>query len=366
MAFDHDSILKPLRPCAAELGALRAGADGPERSRAVVRVATAAEEVLRRFLRDDPTAPVELRLRALAPEDLGSDELLAELRRRNRLPMELAAAFHELDGTRRRVAGGGEATPRDAELALNVAEGLDRHVMSIPAGAPLADPVKEPEETLLAPIGADPDDAKPVRPVPPASWSRSLRLAGGALAVVALLALGWAGWRAAQRDDDLERGEEYLRAGRVTAAAEVFEEYAQRHPDEIQPRLYLGRIYRETGRYADAGRELRRGLRDAPEDPRLHTELGYLLLETGRPGDAARTFRTALDRDAEATTAWVGLVRALRVNGNEAAAQRALAGAPDEVRALLARAEPPAPAVPAAAPGAAQPLPAPAAGVPVP
>lgn len=340
MAFDHDSILKPLRPCAAELAALRAGAEGPPRARAVVRVALAAEEVLRRFLRDDPTAPVELRLRALAPEDLASDELLAELRRRNRLPMELAAAFHELDGARRRIAGGGDATPRDAELAMAVAEGLDRHLMSLRSGAPLEDPVTEPEETRLAAGGED--ERPPVRPVPPASWARSLRLAGAGLVVLALLGVGWLAWRGERRGDELERGEEYLRAGRVAAAAEIFEGYAQEHPDDALPRLYLGRIYRETERYADAARELRAGLRAAPDDPRLHTELGLLLLETGRPGDAARTFRSALDRDAEAVTAWVGLVRALRANGNEAAARRALSGAPDEVRALLARAEPPA------------------------
>ena len=88
-----ESALRPLRAVSSDIAALRGGSAGPG---ALVRVARAAESPLRRVLRDEPTAPVELRLRALSPDDLSTDELLAELRRRDRLPLELAAGMHEL------------------------------------------------------------------------------------------------------------------------------------------------------------------------------------------------------------------------------------------------------------------------------
>jgi hypothetical protein len=96
MTHDPENTLKPLRAVEGDVIALRTGTGG---AAAVVRIARAAEGVLRRMLRDDPTAGVELRLRALSPDDLSSGELLAELRRRDRLPMELAATFHELTAT---------------------------------------------------------------------------------------------------------------------------------------------------------------------------------------------------------------------------------------------------------------------------
>ncbi|HVH12782.1 MAG TPA: hypothetical protein VM759_07015, partial [Longimicrobium sp.] len=82
MSLDPESTLRPLRQRAPDVEALRGGASS---AALVVRVARAAETTLRRMLRDDPTAPVELRLRALSPDDLPTAELLAELRRRNRL-----------------------------------------------------------------------------------------------------------------------------------------------------------------------------------------------------------------------------------------------------------------------------------------
>src|SRR3954471_7081793 len=139
MTHDPENTLKPLRAVEGDVIALRTGQAG---AAAVVRIARAAEGVLRRMLRDDPTAPVELRLRALSPEDLASGELLSELRRRNRMPMELAASFHELNASAERLAReGGEATPRDVEVAVAAADGLERHVLSNPYDTPLQDPL---------------------------------------------------------------------------------------------------------------------------------------------------------------------------------------------------------------------------------
>ena len=338
MSLDRESVLRPLRAAHADLAALRAGGgDEHERSRAVVRVAGAAEMALRRFLRDDPTVPVELRLRALSPDDLPQDELLAELRRRNRLPVELAAAFHHLFGAASHIARGAGAAPQDAELALSVADGLERHLHSLPPDVPLGDPVTEPEE----PLAPEPEEEQPVRagalPVPPATWGRSLRIlgvAGGALALVLLAVLAW---RATRGEDRLAQGEALLRQGRTAAAAEAFRDHAAEHEDDALSRVYLARIFREGGRYEDAAAQLRAALRADSADHRVRTEWGYLLLSTARPGDAARMFRDAVRQEPESALAWAGLVRALRAMGQTAAAERALLDAPPEVRALLSR-----------------------------
>lgn len=351
MSLDRDSVLRPLRAVEGDLAVLRAGVDDAhERSRAVVRGAEGVERSLRRFLRDDPTAPVELRLRALSEDDLPQDELLAELRRRNRLPVELAAALHRLFGASGHITSGADATARDAELAVSVADALEAHLLSLPPDVPLTDPATEPEEILPPPEAEEAKETvRGAIAVPPATWGRSLRIVGIAAGVALLVAAAVLGWRALRGggEDRLAEGEALLRQGRSAAAAESFQAYAKEHPEEALPRVYLARIFRESGRQADAARELRAALASSPQDHRVHTELGYLLLDSARPGDAARSFREAVRLEPESSLAWAGLVRAFRLSGQPAAAERALLTAPDEVRALLAReAAPPAPPVP--------------------
>lgn len=345
MSFDRDSILRPLRAAEGDLAVLRGGpADDHERARAVVRVAAAVETALRRFLRDDPTAPVELRLRALSPDDLPQDELLAELRRRNRLPVELAASVHHLAGAATHIARGAGAAPQDAELAVAVAAGLESHLASLPPDLPLEDPVTEPEENLLAPPEAEEEPARAAVPVPPATWGRSLRIVGIAAAGLLVVLLAVWGIRSARQDDRLREGETALRQGRTAEAERSFRAYAADHLDEPLPRVYLARIYREAGRRADAARELKAALAASPGDYRAQTELGLLLLEEGRPADAVRAFRIAVGSEPQAAAAWVGLVRAMRATGQNAAAEQVLRMAPPEVQALLSReAAPPAP-----------------------
>jgi tetratricopeptide (TPR) repeat protein len=347
MNGDRESILKPLRSVADSLSALRTG-DTPSRARAVVRVSGAAETSLRRLLRDDPTAPVELRLRALSAEDVSADELLTELRRRDRIPMELAAAFHELSAAARRIQAGDEPTPRDSELALGVVEGLDRHLASHHVPPPLADPVAAREDTLIAPAPQE----EPARAVPSAGRRPWGLIAAGAL-VLALLVFGALWLTTLRRDDALAQGEAALREGRAAEAETQLRGYADRHPNEALPHLYLARIYRQGRRFPDAVRELKAGLAAAPNDARLHAEGGYLLLDAGRPADAVARFRTALRYDETLPTAWGGLVRALRESGHPDQADRVLAVAPADVRALLARGMPAGPVGAAGSPTAA-------------
>ncbi|HEX6041172.1 tetratricopeptide repeat protein [Longimicrobium sp.] len=329
MSFDPESTLRPLRQRASDLEALRAGAPA---AALVVRVARAAETTLRRMLRDDPTAPVELRLRALSDDDLPTPDLLAELRRRNRLPMELAAAFHDLDLACERIAGGADPAPRDAPLAVAVAQGLDTHIRALPAFPRMEDPVLDDpdEEPLTA------DDEAPVRAVPAARgrrvpWPTLLALAGLVILLFVVVRM--------RRSDALERGEAAYRAGRVAQAEQSFRAYADDHPRDPRARVYLARIYREAGRLADAEREVQAGLRATPDDAGLHTEHGFVLLDANRPADAVPVFRKALDYDKEAPRAWAGLVRALRAAGRPTDADQVLRLAPAEVRGLIRTAD---------------------------
>jgi tetratricopeptide (TPR) repeat protein len=331
VSFDPESTLRPLRQRASDVDALRAGAPG---AALVVRVARAAEATLRRMLRDDPTAPVELRLRALSDDDLPTPDLLAELRRRNRLPVELAAAFHDLDLACERISGGADPGPRDGPLAVSVADGLQAHILSFPAEGLLEDPaVDDPDEPVL--VG---DDEELVHPVPASrrrrvSWEALLALA--VLAVLLVLAIRTRGGD----DDGLRRGEAELRAGRVVQAEAAFRAYADEHPDEPLPRVYLARIYREAGRYPDAEREIQAGMRMDSADAGLHVEHGYLLLDQGRAADAVPVFRQAVLADSASQRAWAGLVKSLRASGRPTDADQVLGRAPAELRALIRTAD---------------------------
>jgi hypothetical protein len=90
---DADSALRPLRAVATTVDALRGGNLPEEETRtAVVQIAAAVEMSLRRLLRDLPSAALQVRLRALAPDELRADEVLAELRQHDQISIELAAA----------------------------------------------------------------------------------------------------------------------------------------------------------------------------------------------------------------------------------------------------------------------------------
>jgi tetratricopeptide (TPR) repeat protein len=331
MTHDPENTLKPLRGVEGDVIALRTGKGG---AAAVVRIARAAEGVLRRMLRDDPTAAVELRLRALSPDDLLTGELLAELRRRDRLPMELAATFHELTAAADRLATeGGDAGPRDVDVAVAAADGLERHVLSNPYESPLEDPVLTPGgETLIPPA---PEDREPVHAVPASRRTAvpwPLVGVGAALLALALLAVVLVRGRG---PDPLREGEAAYSRGDTARAFSLFLDATRKRPRAAEPHYYMAQIYRERGRPQEAARELREGLALAPNDPRLNTELAYLMLDQGRAPQAAERFRAAILLDSTSARAWAGLVSALRRAGRPDQAERVLARAPLEVRSLI-------------------------------
>jgi tetratricopeptide (TPR) repeat protein len=350
MTHDPENTLKPLRAVEGDVIALRTGKGG---AAAVVRIARAAEGVLRRMLRDDPTASVELRLRALSPDDLLTGELLAELRRRDRLPMELAAAFHELTAAANRLATeGGDAAPRDVDVAVAAADGLERHVLSNPYESPLEDPVLTPGgETLIPPA---PEDREPVHAVP-ASRRAAVPwpLVGVGAALLALAILAFTMMTRGRDPDPLREGVAAYSRGDTARAFSFFLDAARKDPKDAEPHYYMAQILRERGRPQEAARELREGLVLAPNDPRLKTEEAYLMLNQGRAVQAAEQFRAAILLDSTSARAWAGLVTSLRRAGRPDQADRVLARAPLEVRSLIGhvRADTGVYAAPVPAPG---------------
>jgi tetratricopeptide (TPR) repeat protein len=330
MEDDGDAALKPLRKASGAADLLRGGAADPQARRAaVVQLTGAAEASLRRLLRDDPHIPLEVRLRALAPDELPADALVAELRRRDRISIELAAAFHELSARARRLREGALPEPGDAELALRLTERLEWE-----AEAPPPAPVPVPEEPVFA------EEDPLVHPVPPAS--RVPRFGGlawalGALALILVAGIGWFAWSRGSGDRGLEEGVALMRAGQTDAAVAQLRRAVEADPEDPRPRLFLARIYRQNRRLNEARLEIRRGLEAAPDDPALRRELGFLMLDAGRPDLAVPPLRRAVQLDPQSTAGWVGLVRALNAAGRPDAAQKIIdsPSTPAEARAYL-------------------------------
>jgi tetratricopeptide (TPR) repeat protein len=327
---DQETALRPLRGEGALLAALRSGSLAEsELPAAVVRVAGAVEASLRRLLRDFPGAAVEVRLRALAPDELTLDEVLAELRQHDRLSIGLAAVIHDLEGVRRRLAAGGPYEPSDADRALRAADGLEHEVARL-AAVPHPPPSAEPppvDETLVEPV--------PVESAPRRRRARRIALAAGSVVLLLLIA-GGAWWASERRSDQLDQGIALFRDGSYMDAASHFWRYAEAHPDDATPHVYLARIHRRLRRFDLAAQAVKRAVQLAPDDADVLSEMGFLLLDTGRRPQAIDRFRDALRSDPESREAWVGLVLALRGSGQTAAADRVLERAPADVRALAA------------------------------
>lgn len=337
---DRGSVLRPLHAAAGDLALLRSGTAEPDAQRgALLRATNAVENSLRRLLRDEEGAPLELRLRALAPDELPAPEVVAGLRQQGRLSIEFAAALHELWGMRRRLTSGHAPVPGDAQLLLRIADRLEQEAFAPPAWPSY--PGGE-DRTQFQPVSPSGPVGHVEPPVTAGVWSRrrvpSWAPAAAGVLLLLLLLGGW--WLLGRSDNDLETGVERFESGQVEQAVPHFRRYAEANPEDPTPRLYLARIHRRAGRFPEAAEELRYAQRAAPEDPGVQRELGFLLLDSGRSDRAIPHFRTAVEQDAKAADGWVGLVRALRTSGQAAAAERVLLRAPDEVRALLAEQPP--------------------------
>lgn len=361
MDADHregsDSALRVLRSAAKEIEALRSGSLSPSAARLhILRVANSVDRSLRRMLRDDESADLSLRLKALAPDEIRIDAVLAELRRGDRLPMELAASIHELLESRRRLEG--DVEPASVDVSRTVAV-YDRLQTVLQQGAATRPPALG--ESPASPVRPSAQAAEPPRQrqrqaAPPhvsqaiaaadaetellddadsSSSSRPWILAAiPVAAVLALLAI-WL-FRGAG-PDQLATGVQLFQEGEYTEAAQYFWRYAEDHPDDVTPQLYLARIHRRMNRPELAAEAIRAAESIAPDDPAVHRELGFLLLDAGQAETAVERFRKAIELDEQSSEGWIGLVRALRESGRDESVPAVIEQAPAEVRALLRR-----------------------------
>ena len=340
---EREAALRPLRTIGKVIADLRAGTLPPEEERsAVIQVASAVEMSLRRVLRDHPAIAIPVRLRALAPDELAADEVLAELRQHDRISIDLAAAVHDLLELRRRLKEGTEVGPQDGTAAYRVADRLEREVADPIPATPTTEPAAPAEPlpgdvplagadgTALYPPGSEEDEEPRSR--------RSLVYWGVGVALALLLLVPLALWLANRQDtSEMDQGIALFRSGEYADAVSHFYRYAQANPEDPLPHLYMARSHRRLKRYDLAAPELSAAMRLAPRDPAVFTELGFLLTDTGRYDDAVERFRHAIRLDPDDEAAWIGLVRVLRTAGQQEAATRALGLAPPEIRAMLSR-----------------------------
>jgi tetratricopeptide (TPR) repeat protein len=339
-----EAALRALRAAGEEIEALRRGPwEGPEARGRVLRVANAIDRALRRYLRDDEDADLSVRLQALAPDEMSADAVLGELRRNERISMDLAANIHELFGTRRQLERGADADEREALRAVRVADRFTREIEAasstprrVAAPPPVAD-VREPAPASNSLLGEEAHEVP--RRARRRSGAGGPKLAayalGGVAVVLLLLAVVW--MRSDRGPNHLDEGIALFRSGAFTEAAHHFWRYAEANPRDATPHLYLARIHRRLERHELAAESIREAQRLAPEDPAVHRELGFLLLDTGQASVAVERFQHAIELDPESSEGWVGLVRAMRESGRAAEVDAVIQRAPAEVRALLGR-----------------------------
>ena len=340
-ASDSGAAARALQSASREVEAMRRGDVDPEVDprRPILRVANAVDRSLRRILRDDDSADLSIRLKALAPDEIRIDTVLGELRRHERLPMELAAGVHDLFETRRRLEAGSIPTDADRTRAVRVSDMLADQIRKLEAGA-VTDQTIEAAPMAAPRAGSDEGVGK----APPARRRRPRkRTPAGriALAVIVLFALVFVGVRfmGDRGPSEMDQGLELFSSGDYARAAESFGRYARSNPDDPTPHLYLARIYRRMEQPELAAEAIRAAEAIAPDDAAVHRELGFLLLDAAQASVAVDRFRTAIELEPESTEGWVGLVRALRESGQGGQVAAAIAEAPPEVRALLTPAD---------------------------
>lgn len=341
-----DAALRALHAARDEAAELRAPI-APEAARGrVLRVANSVDRALRRLLRDDERASLEVRLSALAVDEIDAEAVLGELRSNDRIALETAAEVHSLYDLRRRLEDGLLPEPQEAQRTADLFGRLASELGEAPAPtpafvarSPLPAAGFEPLRETGAPFG-DPelDDALATPPSRPrrARGRRNPIPIIGLGVVVLLLAIvlmirGFGGSSAAE----MERGIALFRTGEYAEAAQHFWRYAEANPDDATPHLYLARIHRRMERPALAADAIREAQALAPDDPAVHRELGFLLIDTEQPEAAIERFRTAIELDPESTEGYVGLVRSLREADRADEIPAVLADAPADARALL-------------------------------
>jgi tetratricopeptide (TPR) repeat protein len=334
--IEPDRVLRPLREAEPAIDRLQTYESPAALGEALRATWHAIELTLRTLLRSDETAPDAVRLSALSAEQMPTEAVLTELRRRDLITLPLAGRIHELQQAVRRAADG-VVRAADADTALDVVRLLSADVAGVAQSRRPEDEVPRAEPAAAAARRAAVSDAAARDPGKTRTFDlravprRPLYLAAivGALLVVIMM-LTWV----FGRESDLQRGIAAFRQGEAGAAEQHFRTAIGRDDDNVTARLYLARILREQGRLQEAADQLRTAALTAPEDAAVRRELGYLFLDLNRPPSAVEQFRMAVELEPAEPLNWVGLVLALR-QANDPTADEWLRRAPAEAQALV-------------------------------
>jgi tetratricopeptide (TPR) repeat protein len=339
--IEADRVLRPLQEAEPAIGKLDTYESPVVLLEALRSTWQAVERTLRVLLRSDTTVPDTVRMAAMSSSDMAFDAVLSELRRRDRVSIELAGRLHELGQAVRRAEGSG-ARPADADLAQDVVslvrrqvhDAADRPMRASAHGAVVSEALGDDVHPVPAEKPAkrwrfDVQALQALVARVPRSRPWVLGMAAGATVLVLLLAM-----LLFNRGSDMEAGVEAFRQQRFGVAEQRFRAELSRNEDNVTARLYLARILRQQGRTQEVAELLKGAARTAPRDPAVRRELGHLFLDLQEPALAVEQFKIAVEHAPEEQLNWVGLIEALYRAGDPATEQW-VTRAPPAVQAMV-------------------------------
>ncbi|HXG49164.1 MAG TPA: tetratricopeptide repeat protein [Methylomirabilota bacterium] len=137
----------------------------------------------------------------------------------------------------------------------------------------------------------------------------------------------------------IDRGDEWIKAGRVAEAAALLERAVQTYPRSDRAMFFLGRARLRLGDVAGAEAILSRAVALAPDSVEAQMQLGVVRLSQGRARAAEPCFRAAIRAKPNLGEAWYNLGLSLGVDAHRAesiaAFREALRLKPNLVEAYL-------------------------------
>ncbi|HUF50090.1 MAG TPA: tetratricopeptide repeat protein [Longimicrobiales bacterium] len=326
---DADRVLRPLHEAAPSIEKLETYESPAVLAEALRATWLAVDRTLRTLLRSDATVPDAIRMTALSADQMPSDAVITQLRRRDLVSLSLAGRAHELSQAALR-AERGDVRAADADSALDLVRVVTEEVRSA------ARRTAEPRILSGSVLDSEPEVGGVVEVRRDGVRSPRRRLVLVLLGVAALLAAVLLVWRLT-RPSHLEQGISAFREGRMGVAEQEFRAALAGNRTDVTAQLYLARLLRQERRYQEAADVLRSAAVRAPRDAAVRRELGYLFLDLNRASTAAEQFEQAVELDPEDALNWVGMIEATARAGDTAAAREWLSRAPADAQQLINR-----------------------------
>lgn len=320
-----DRVVRPLDEAAPSIEMLERYESPVTLEEALRATWHAVEQTLRRLLRSDTGAPDEIRMTALSAELLPTDTLLAELRRRNLISLELAGRVHEL---RRAVDRAPLVRATDADAGLDVVATLRSEILARDLSSGRA-AEQAAHVTTIASQGENPAPGKPSNPIQ--GPRRPVYVIAATLVALAAVAVAVSLFG---RESHLDQAIAAFEEDRHADAEQHFRAALRDDAADVTAHLYLARILRVQDRAREAADLLTAAVAVAPTDAAVRRELGHLFNDLGRPTAALDQFEQAVELEPGEPLNWVGLVQTLR-RVQDPSADEWFARAPAAAREML-------------------------------